>query len=1164
MALPTDNTFADKGNPSRVPPSGPSALGSALDDNFAACAPLINTTNYPAGSARGSALSVAANSNGSADNRLSNVLVDQIPDSQIDALADRLEPVLGPPPYIYTSRYATLALADTAAVDQGLPLYIDAQAAVPADAVIVSDYFIAESGAVSISSGKVLTMRGRPINDPTHLVYVGAGTVIGLRRCRPEMFGWKTSATADENTTAWAAMVAAMDGASAFDTPGDGNRIILSAGIYSVRTMPFYPTVYDQFSIEGAGQTIGGTTINFYGSSPNSAGLWAVPSSPNALSIFSIIGLNLVNKVNCSYPLKVGATGANYFTGLENSLISDILVQGDSGASTTAVVQLINTRLLELNRVTINNPIDGVRGLQIVADGTGRIMGDCRYIDVQCNTPIAGTSVNSGAVDMIARNGGGLTGNRFENCTFYHGAWDVKVSVDVGCSVSETWFMSCQFEGSAVTNNFGAITVVLMDATSSFTTLYVDDQCWINAKHASASILIANPFGAHVDSIKVHATFRNCWGSILNITGAAGVSMMGNVVKDCGFPLNANTMVQLDDCVNPVLVGIAAYSTTGLDGYETGASLTGTTDGARVSAMAGPFSVAVYNDLSSGTDNQFLDFVEDGSIGSAMGDISNVTGQNFGSKLVAISAPYAPRPATIGRATATFDVEDYYPSVNPSRTDHDAALTAAVAALNANGSGRLLCRRPLSGLTTEQVVTASFAELRFSRSDTITKASLGGNLFTITGQHVVMIDPFFIGSSSATSGYFAAFTNVAGQSDVHGMRSTGGWSAVLMSGGETTIYDARCYNLLKDFIRFSDAYAGQARVAMCRGGAAPSNANTGVGLYLTSGDTVVVTDFDATSFQIGVLAKPVANTFLRNVDLANLFGDGFGRTDSANAKAIVIDATNTGAEISRIVGVNTWGSASAGSGMEISGNVKMAQFNQHRGLVNGKHGVHIIAGTTNPQDIWFRDAQNSGNSQSSVGSFDDFHVDDGIGSIFIEGGLYGFSDDLTVLGLTNKAARPINFVGTTHANYLIEPDKVVPGTVGGISDNGSGSHFTSEGVAGKAEGNWTPTITSQTGSITTVGAVSGHYQRIGRLLIGSVTINITTIGTAAGTMNFTLPITARTGIDNVGSGREQSVNGKGVEVNIPGGATVGAIKNYDNTDAWVNGGRWYCSFQYWI
>jgi hypothetical protein len=66
MTLPTKNKFAKAGNPNIAPPPGPVALGSALDENFSNCAPLINIENYPTNSTSGIALANVAINNGAA------------------------------------------------------------------------------------------------------------------------------------------------------------------------------------------------------------------------------------------------------------------------------------------------------------------------------------------------------------------------------------------------------------------------------------------------------------------------------------------------------------------------------------------------------------------------------------------------------------------------------------------------------------------------------------------------------------------------------------------------------------------------------------------------------------------------------------------------------------------------------------------------------------------------------------------------------------------------------------------------------------------------------------------------------------------------------------------------------------------------------------------
>jgi hypothetical protein len=58
------------------------------------------------------------------------------------------------------------------------------------------------------------------------------------------------------------------------------------------------------------------------------------------------------------------------------------------------------------------------------------------------------------------------------------------------------------------------------------------------------------------------------------------------------------------------------------------------------------------------------------------------------------------------------------------------------------------------------------------------------------------------------------------------------------------------------------------------------------------------------------------------------------------------------------------------------------------------------------------------------------------------------------------------------------------------------------------EGTWTPTITSGSGTFTTVSFSGGVYTKIGNIVTCSGTIVITNAGTAASGINVTFPITA--------------------------------------------------------
>jgi hypothetical protein len=97
------------------------------------------------------------------------------------------------------------------------------------------------------------------------------------------------------------------------------------------------------------------------------------------------------------------------------------------------------------------------------------------------------------------------------------------------------------------------------------------------------------------------------------------------------------------------------------------------------------------------------------------------------------------------------------------------------------------------------------------------------------------------------------------------------------------------------------------------------------------------------------------------------------------------------------------------------------------------------------------------------------------------------------------------------------------------------------------EGTWTPTVTSGSGSITTVGAVSGVYTKIGNVLIAEFTITITTNGTGAGSIIASgLPFAA-TANAYIGAGRENAATGNLLQLYLPASSNAVTVKNYNDS-----------------
>jgi hypothetical protein len=103
--------------------------------------------------------------------------------------------------------------------------------------------------------------------------------------------------------------------------------------------------------------------------------------------------------------------------------------------------------------------------------------------------------------------------------------------------------------------------------------------------------------------------------------------------------------------------------------------------------------------------------------------------------------------------------------------------------------------------------------------------------------------------------------------------------------------------------------------------------------------------------------------------------------------------------------------------------------------------------------------------------------------------------------------------------------------------------------------NWVPTVTSTSGTITTVGTVSAKYRLESRTVFFIVSATITTNGTGANAVNITLPpILGGSASGNQScSGREQGITGKALTGVILNGAQGINVTFYDGTYPGANG-----------
>lgn len=109
---------------------------------------------------------------------------------------------------------------------------------------------------------------------------------------------------------------------------------------------------------------------------------------------------------------------------------------------------------------------------------------------------------------------------------------------------------------------------------------------------------------------------------------------------------------------------------------------------------------------------------------------------------------------------------------------------------------------------------------------------------------------------------------------------------------------------------------------------------------------------------------------------------------------------------------------------------------------------------------------------------------------------------------------------------------------------------------------YAPTITSGTGAFTTVAAIA-KFTLISRICHLKIEVTTTTVGTAAQSTIFTLPITAVEAERDIGSGLERFNTGDALVVRAST-TLLGQIRNYVNGFAGGNGSIQICSLAYQV
>ena len=150
-------------------------------------------------------------------------------------------------------------------------------------------------------------------------------------------------------------------------------------------------------------------------------------------------------------------------------------------------------------------------------------------------------------------------------------------------------------------------------------------------------------------------------------------------------------------------------------------------------------------------------------------------------------------------------------------------------------------------------------------------------------------------------------------------------------------------------------------------------------------------------------------------------------------------------------------------------------------------------------------------------------------------------------GVTDKVSVANLTVGRdVGVKKLNATDNVVIGTAGRGIDFSANTHaagMTSELLNDYEEGNWTPTVTPFSGTITSYTS-SGTYTKIGNRVFFSLQVALTDNGTGAGVIDISLPYT----VGAVSAGSGQNINSLwGLNGSIGAGGTIMRVARADGS-----------------
>ncbi len=154
----------------------------------------------------------------------------------------------------------------------------------------------------------------------------------------------------------------------------------------------------------------------------------------------------------------------------------------------------------------------------------------------------------------------------------------------------------------------------------------------------------------------------------------------------------------------------------------------------------------------------------------------------------------------------------------------------------------------------------------------------------------------------------------------------------------------------------------------------------------------------------------------------------------------------------------------------------------------------------------------------------------------------GFGAYNSATGVFARTTVLFNSLGTTaKVSFTVAPQVAIVALAEDLFDIGAWVSYA-------------PSISAVAGAITTIGAVSGRYKRIGKTIILQVDATITTAGTAGGPLTASLPFNAAA-FAYMGSSRDFGVSGKGGPAFISASDAIVSAQDSAAATYFANGAR---------